>query len=405
MPTVSPQRGASGRVTALDGLRGLAALVVVLGHVMLATSQTFATAIAPVPAHVHGAVNGLLFYTPLHVAWNGDAAVIVFFVLSGFVLTLPVATGRDFRPLSYYPRRLVRLYVPVWGALLLAAAAHELLRHADTSGATSWLAAQATQPTLHDFAASATLTGADPIFALLPVLWSLHWEVIFSLLLPAFVLVARASRSRLYAPGAAAAACCVVLVSGRHGTAQFLPSFFLGALLAFARDDIEVARTRLAARTRRNDAAKLGLLAACVLSLTAVWWLRVDDAVLTDHHFHEAMQIARPLTAIGACLGLLLPLLSSSARRLLESPAAQWVGIRSYSLYLVHYPVLIVVAFALGGAPSTLLLAVVAVPLSLAVTDAFFRVVERPALRLARQLGDLSAGAARRAQLRPQEGA
>jgi peptidoglycan/LPS O-acetylase OafA/YrhL len=166
-----------------------------------------------------------------------------------------------------------------------------------------------------------------------------------------------------------------------------------------------VARARLAARTRRNDAAKLVLLGACVLSLTAVWWLRVDDAVLTDHHFHAAMQIARPLTAIGACLGLLLPLLSSSARRLLESPVAHWVGVRSYSLYLVHYSVLIVVAFALGGAPSTLLLAVVAVPLALAVTDVFFRVIERPSVRLARQLGALSAGAARRAQLRPQEGA
>ncbi|MEC5180838.1 acyltransferase family protein [Arthrobacter sp. CG_A4] len=75
------------RVTQLDGLRGIAALVVVSCHVVstlpgigsvfdnrsvgLTTAETWAV------------------FSPLHVLWNGTPAVHVFFVLSGFVLVLP----------------------------------------------------------------------------------------------------------------------------------------------------------------------------------------------------------------------------------------------------------------------------------------------------------------------------
>jgi peptidoglycan/LPS O-acetylase OafA/YrhL len=44
----------------------------------------------------------------------------VFFVLSGFVLTLPFLSGRPIWP-AYYARRLIRLFLPVWASILLAA--------------------------------------------------------------------------------------------------------------------------------------------------------------------------------------------------------------------------------------------------------------------------------------------
>lgn len=59
-----------------------------------------------------------LAFTPVHLVWAGTEAVLVFFVLSGFVLAgpLPQRARRD-RWATWYASRLVRLYLPVWASL------------------------------------------------------------------------------------------------------------------------------------------------------------------------------------------------------------------------------------------------------------------------------------------------
>src|SRR6185312_1226739 len=106
-----------GRVRSLDGLRGLAALIVVEHHALLATVPWLAGPYGPGPLPTRGSLDWLLVYTPLHIFWAGQEFVVVFFVLSGFVLSLPIARGGRLRIASYYPARLIRLYLPVWGLL------------------------------------------------------------------------------------------------------------------------------------------------------------------------------------------------------------------------------------------------------------------------------------------------
>src|SRR5205814_1190229 len=110
-----PRGDQAPRARGLDGLRGLAALVVVVHHCLL-TSPTLARAY--LPGHrALGPGAAALTYSPLHLFWAGSEAVIVFFVLSGFVLTLAVSGDRaDW--LRYYPRRMLRLYVPVVGSVV-----------------------------------------------------------------------------------------------------------------------------------------------------------------------------------------------------------------------------------------------------------------------------------------------
>lgn len=69
-----------GKLIELEALRGLAALLVLVHHSLLAFFPRFHGLLDPGP---HS-----LFGTPLFAAINGSAAVILFFVLSGFVLTL-----------------------------------------------------------------------------------------------------------------------------------------------------------------------------------------------------------------------------------------------------------------------------------------------------------------------------
>jgi peptidoglycan/LPS O-acetylase OafA/YrhL len=105
----------SSRIRCLDGLRGSAAVVVLLNHSML-LSATLAGAFITYTDN-RGAIPWVLTYTPLHLWWAGREAVIVFFVLSGYVLARS-AYGRTFTWLAYYPSRLIRLYLPVVAAVL-----------------------------------------------------------------------------------------------------------------------------------------------------------------------------------------------------------------------------------------------------------------------------------------------
>ncbi len=81
----------------LDSLRGVAALTVVLHHFSRICPENF---------------THLLIRTPLRLLLAGDQAVILFFLLSGFVLTLPYKKNTS---LSYGPfllRRVCRIYLP-----------------------------------------------------------------------------------------------------------------------------------------------------------------------------------------------------------------------------------------------------------------------------------------------------
>jgi peptidoglycan/LPS O-acetylase OafA/YrhL len=63
-----------------------------------------------------------------------------------------------------------------------------------------------------------------------------------------------------------------------------------------------------------------------------------------------------------------------------ESGALQWLGKRSFSLYLVHFPIVVGTAFLLES--HSRFAFVIAIPLALVVADLFFRLVEGPSHRL-----------------------
>ena len=98
-------RVSAGRVVSLDGLRGLAALVVMVHHGLL----TWPALAAQYDGPNRGSGTWWLTFTPLHLIWAGTEAVVVFFVLSGIVLTRPFLLRRGGGWPAYYGRRLLRL--------------------------------------------------------------------------------------------------------------------------------------------------------------------------------------------------------------------------------------------------------------------------------------------------------
>lgn len=349
------------RLTGLDGLRGIAALVVVFYHLSL-VARPFLS-----PDEW-----SLLTQTPLKLFTAGTESVLVFFVLSGLVVTLP-ALREGFGWLGYYGGRMLRLYLPVWASLALAALAIALLpRDPATVTEGSWLArANAMTVSWPQLLSEASLWKAS--YDVNNVLWSLRWELVFSLSLPLFVIAARALR-RTWVFAAVLAALCTV--TGRLVDVDalvYLPVFFLGALMAVRLTDL---RSAVRAWPR---AGRIALGAASGALLIASWLGRpIEGSIGSD--------LLWGLAGIGAAGLVVLVVGSPTADRALSSRVPRWLGKISFSLYLVQAPLIGTLAFALGDARWPLVVAI-GVPASLVVGWLFYAGVERPAHRLAKLVG------------------
>lgn len=357
----SVTRSPQSRLTGLDGLRGIAALVVVLYHVSL-VARPFLS-----PGEW-----ALLTQTPLKLLTAGTESVLVFFVLSGLVVTLP-ALRDGFGWRGYYGGRMLRLYLPVWASLALAALAIALLpRDLASVTPSSWLArANALTVSWPQLLQEGSLWKAS--YDVNNVLWSLRWELVFSLSLPLFVLAARALRRHWVFAATLAAACTVTGRLVDVDALVYLPVFFLGALMA-----VRLPELRLAV----GAWPRLGRVALAVASaalLIASWLGRAIEGSI-------ASAVLWGLAGVGAAGLVVVAVGSPTAERALSSPVPRWLGTISFSLYLVQAPLIGTLTFALGDAQWKLV-AVIALPASLIVGWLFYLAVERPSHRLAKLVG------------------
>lgn len=324
-------------------------------------------------AGAHTALLGwIVAYTPLHLLWAGPEAVIVFFVLSGLVLVLPLTIAPPGGWAGYFARRLTRLYLPVAAAVGLAVYWALLVPRRFGAGATLWLQAQAVPPTLHAVVTDLLLLRNPPGILDGP-LWSLRWEVWFSLLLPLYAFGAKRLR-RLWPLKLAA-----LLAATAAGTArglpwlEFLPMFGIGALIAVERD----ALGRFVARVTRRG----GVLVA----VAALLLLNLDWSSPAAHGAHGvAAGVLEAGVALGAASIVALALGWRRAAQAAERQSLQWLGSRSFSLYLIHLPLLLSLLVLFR---SPLLVGVLGLPLSIVLADVFHRLVEAPAHRLSRWIG------------------
>lgn len=368
------------RVTSLDGLRGVAAIIVVIHHAVLTLPATDGALDGPA---VPGSTAWWLAYTPLHLLWAGEEAVLIFFVLSGFVLALP-ATLRAVRWRVYYVKRLVRLYVPVWGSLVVAVILKETTRAAPSAKRSDYVNARSDVSLLEAPTDALLVAGAGLLNG---PLWSLQWEVVFSLLLPGYLLLAYRSPTRRHR------GMLPLVVVGLLGTIavgtmldvgalRFLPMFGIGVLMAFNQDGLVAARNWLDERSRPRLAWG-SVATSSVVLLTARWsaaGLPMESRLL------EAA--ASGATFAGACLVVFLALHWRVARAVLERRLIQWLGTVSFSLYVIHEPIVVATAVLLPSPDVAAWAApVIALPVALVASALFFRLVEAPSLALAKRAG------------------
>jgi len=316
-PPVAPGSSAATRIPALDGVRGIAALIVVIQHALLATSAALVASVG-VDHEVHDKLTWLVARTPLQIVWAGHEAVLVFFVLSGLVLALPHMSGSGASWPAYYASRAVRLYVPVWAAIVIAIVLSSLVGWTHGGAGTSWLRDHGGPLGLDRLGRDASLA-LPPAHPLIGALWSLRWEVAFSVLLPVYLIVARSIRR---ADLMAVAAVAMIGFSLDDGAGTYLPVFLLGVLIARE-------RRAITARIEGLGPAALGatLLLMVVLITSRAWGQGISFGWTTA------------LATVGAALGVVIAMAHPTAQRFLTRPAVRWLGTRSFALYLIHEPV------------------------------------------------------------------
>lgn len=310
---------------ALDGLRGLAALYIVAHHARIDLWEGSHRALAS------GGFAALLAFATVPLRYGAEV-VLLFFLLSGFVIHLRQAQSfargehPSFQTIGFLRRRATRLVPPLLFALVLTAGLDAAGSRADASV----YAAYAEGRSAFAFAMNALfLQGfAAPTFGSNSALWSLAYEAIFYAIYPLWLLArarfgARAAFGGTFALGVGGIAMHIASPAIGWTVAPYFGVWLLGALVAEA------------------FAHGVSLRAPAVL-LIAGMALLVPSLVAPGALDPTVQSV---IVGSGLALMMLLFVLHPAGRGAASELARlSGLGSRSYTLYVVHTPLLLCLA-------------------------------------------------------------
>lgn len=398
-----PLSSGPGEITALDGLRALAALSVMFFH-----SYHFVT------DHVFIAGHDIGFL------WNyGQSGVHLFFVLSGFLLFTPFARAMlNGRPLPsvkrFFQRRALRILPAYYACLAILVVAqygaftspaglaniglHLVMLHDDVPAIN-----RAINGPFWTLAIEAQFYVVLPIFA-----WAIsrfvgatrsRWRVVVGVL--AVLVGALALRSvdevvqnRLERVPGVVGIAAKLFVHATLGTqGKYLEVFALGMLCSVLYLAAQEESRRLRRQLPLIGAAMIG---AALVAMVGLAHLQMRQDILTPPwyvltHATDPLVIGGPLLAGLPYAALTLGVLWAPRwlRAIFESPPLRFIGLISYSLYLWHLPILNIAArFAPALPLDTRIGFMILVGFVVAVPVAYlsYQLVERPFLARRRRL-------------------
>jgi peptidoglycan/LPS O-acetylase OafA/YrhL len=356
------------RLRQLDSLRGLAACTVVVCH---------ATNLLP-GVHDEPARLWWLSESPLSLVRAGYAAVVFFFILSGYVLALPFLKGPVSYP-AFVVRRICRIWIPYAAAMVVAIACAMWFHPNPVSGLSTWANRPIAFPSPRLMLNYFLLVGHFPNGTYDPVVWSLVYELRISLVFPLLVLLLRLGpwwRVLGAAVGLSVAELGVERLPFWGGsvevpmTLHYAGLFVLGMWLARDMPLLQARYARCSARTK----AWLWLV-ALVCYAHAEW-------IFPDCRLQRIPLYRDGLAAGGAALLIIFGLSPSRFSRWLGSKGLLFLGKISYSVYLYHAVILLSLVHCFWGRVPLGVLWLGTVALTLLVATLSYALIELPAIRL-----------------------
>jgi peptidoglycan/LPS O-acetylase OafA/YrhL len=347
-----------GRVVGLEGIRGLAALYVVVYHVFLRAWPGY-------PAG-HPA--------PLWATWlsYGRGAVAVFIVLSGFSLGLgPARSGWRLGSVATYAhRRAWRILPPYWAAL-----GFSLVMTWYVLAQPGWPRPDGKSVAVYGLLVQDVFAVGSPNRAF----WSIAIEAQLYVLLPLLLLLVRRVSAWAMA-GLVAAIVVTIGVLGPHvalmntALVKFTPDLAVLFAIGLLAAGIVTAGERTRSRPWAGYALAAAMAAIAVMvaegstwSYFNLFWLDLAWAPAIAC-FLAAVATSRPRAVV----------------RFLDSRPLRSLGSCSYSLYLTHLPIVIAVSYGLvlgrvaTGTPVFFVLAAILVPVTVCFARLFAAAFEIP---------------------------
>lgn len=264
---------------------------------------------------------GVAFLSFLNALANPQAAVVLFFILSGYVLTLSIDRTGGLNvagAATFYLRRALRILPMMWAALTFTYALAQLNYSAPAEYMSDWYVSEFERPlALSDLLRNFALLD----FKVSPVTWTMRIELLGSLLMPLSArIVFRAGKgSKLIV-----LMLLFAVVGATRSDFRYLVCFYVGSLLT----TLDLRRFE-----KRSIALFSAGLAICALLRLSL----IETA-------HSGLSVL--IGTVGATLLLAGVLASPPQFAALEGTVARRVGRLSYSLYLLHPAILGLTAIA-----------------------------------------------------------
>lgn len=358
----------------LDSVRGLAALTVIGSHYVngydLPCRSDFC--------------NRLLTYSPLHIFWDGAAAVSLFFVLSGLVLSLRYFRHSQQPDIFYFnlgqycAARICRIWLPYLAALILSALLYQYYHTVAVNlpptipKQNDWLPSMWGQSAgWGELFKDSFLLGMRMEMVYVPQAWTLSIELALSLLIPVGIILA--------ARGSIWLISFTLFAIYPLGVSPLLFHFMLGMLIA-----------------KHHAQINLYLHAKALARWIVVglgFFLYTIGETLEGLLYPD---LVGWLTGLGSALLLLCAWASGRIQRILSSPILRYIGKISYSVYLLHFAVLMTATpwflDLLEATPAWFVAAwwagfTATVILSALLAALFYHFVEAPSMALGKRLG------------------
>lgn len=322
-----------GKLVELEALRGVAAMMVLFHHFLLV--------IAP---RLHGRNFPddpiALVRTPLFALVNGTAAVAIFFVLSGFVLTFRAMERGDWSQILVgVLKRWPRLVPLVATVNMLSAIFLMLGLYQDHSWFGASVFGQDTFVIGSALAEGMFWTFFDGSDSFNAALWTMHYELFgsFAAYATALVLIFRKSLLRAMAIGTVVILLTATM-TGKGGVYYAMP--VAGVLIAriYVERNSVVTALNFLNPWRVPIAVGTGSLTVVLCGYDGYSKPVGFYAFMTRFEWSDTEPLVHGIAAVTI---LMLVLFCDPLRRSLAGPTAALVGRLSFPIYLAHLPILL----------------------------------------------------------------
>lgn len=358
------------RFEELDSLRGLAALSVLLFHLVF---------IFPM-SHI---VMNIFEYSPLRILVSGTEAVILFFVLSGYVLSLNFYKKRTFSYRVYLTKRIFRIYPAYYFATFVGMLGVLLMFKKKITSLSEWYNLLWTGNININILLDHAALVKSFVSNINPVTWSLIHEMRISIIFPLiiFALMKMNWKQEIFFILCFFGISVILFIITGAGnsavtfinTLHYIPTFIAGALIAKYFSNITEKISRMST-LKKLLFVMVGLFLYLYAKPSFVFASFIYPSISP---FYKTI-MDEIFVATGSVLIIIFTLTSNRVKNILRSGIIKYLGKISYSLYLIHVPVIIVSLQFLHGKIHPILICAIVLVASITTSSLIYHSIEKP---------------------------